>query len=168
MKLVKQIMFFGIITLVAVSFSQCASTHKMLDSIAVVFGEVYYQTWVAGVKDAGSGINLYIPIKSKPDNIVMDSVYFKGKRAKLEQSNPKLYIARFSNTLNKPDIVMSNAPYAEYGNKVPRLKQHTPFELKDNECILSYVENNKKKYYRISGIIKKEPIFYPSAPPKKQ
>ena len=167
MKLVKQILFLIIITLVTISFSQCAVTQKLQKAIALEFGEAYSQTWVGGVKGSGSGINLYIPVKTHETDIVLDSVYYKGKKVKLEEANPNLYVGRFSMTTTKPDIVMSNKPYAEYGNKVPEIQQNGPFDLQDDECVLSYTEGKKRKYYKISGIIKKEPIFYPSAPPKK-
>ena len=166
MKIVRPLMFIGTITLVMMSFTNCASV-KLQDTITINLGKVYYKSWFAGVKGGGSGINLYIPIHHQPNNIVLDSVYFKGRGTLLEQVKPNLFIGRFLTTISKPDLIMSNAPFKEYGNKVPRIQKDIPFELKDNECVLSYLENNKKKYYKISGILKEEPIFYPSAPLKK-
>ncbi|WP_223550173.1 hypothetical protein [Aestuariivivens sp. NBU2969] len=157
----------SIIAIVSLSFSQCASILKLQDTIAVDIGEVYYQSWVAGVKEGGSGINIYIPIKNKSAEIVLDSVYFKRKGVKLEETNPNLYIGRFSIATTKPDIVMTNKPFAEYGNKAPKIKQDSPFDLKEDECVLSFTERGKRKYYKITGIIKNKPIFYPSTPSKK-
>ena len=157
----------SIIAIVSLSFSQCASTLKLQDTIAVDIGEVYYQSWVAGVKEGGSGINIYIPIKNKSAEIVLDSVYFKRKGVKLEEIKPNLYIGRFSIVTTKPDIVMTKKPFAEYGNKVPKIKQNSPFDLKDDECVLSFTEKGKRKYYKIIEVVKTEPIFYPSPPLKK-
>ena len=63
---------------------------------------------------------------------------------------------------------MSSDPKAEYGNKVPELPKKTPFNLEDNECVISYKQDHVLKYYKISNIIKKERRLYPSAKPNKQ
>ena len=167
MKAQHQYLFLSVIAIVSLSFSQCASTHKLQETLPITIGQIYYQNWTSGIKGGGSGINLYIPIENKPVNMVLDSVYFKNKRGKLEQLSDSLYIARFTNNaIIKTDIIMSNDPYAEYGNTPPLRQQETPFELDDNECVLVYLEGDKYNYFKWSGIIKKEPVFYPSVPPK--
>lgn len=151
-----------------VSFSNCASTQQLEKLEPLTIGDVYYQNWVAGVKGGGSGFNIFIPISDNANNIMLDSVYFKGKKAKLEFNNNTVFIGRFKTTANKKqDIIMSNEPYAEYGNKVPELPQKTPFELNDTECVVSYLEGNKTKYFKIEGIVRKESKLYQKAPSKK-
>lgn len=168
MKSPNRYLLLTIITIASLSFSQCASTYKLQETTPMVFGQVYYQSWVAGVKGGGSGVNLYIPIEKNPKNMVLDSVYYKSKRLALEQANPNLYVGRIRNIANqKPDIIMSNEPYAEYGNSVPQIQYSIPFELKDDECVLVYTEGENQKYYKLTGIIKKEPLLYPGTPPKK-
>ncbi len=147
---------------IIVSFSQCASTLKLQDNLPLEIDEVYYQTWVAGVKGGGSGINVFIPIESNSNDIVLDSMYFRGKSTKIEYVNDALAVGRFKTEANqKQDIIMSNEPYAEYANKVPELPEKIPFELKDDECVVSYLEKNKIKYFKIEGIVKKESTRYP-------
>ncbi|WP_226542173.1 hypothetical protein [Neotamlana laminarinivorans] len=158
-------LFFAVITitLVTMSFSQCASSAKLENQPDFNVGEVYYKTWVAGVKGGGSGVNLFVPILSKTNSVVFDSLYFKNKQVKVEESKNALIIGRFkSDANNKNDIIMSNEPYAEYGNKLPVNKIKIPFELKDDECILSYTQNGVIKYFKIEGIIKKESRPFPS------
>ena len=154
------------------SFSQCSSAQKLQKEAPVKFGNAYYQHWVAGVQGGGSGIILFIPTEnSSLKNIQLDSVYFKGKASKLEfkPNNPSLFIGRFSTKGNqRKDVIMSNKPYAEYGNEVPKEMTKIPFELKENECVVSYKEGDKTKYFKIENIVKKQPQYYPSAPPKKQ
>ena len=104
------------------------------------------------------------------DNIQLDSVYFRGKAAKFEikPNNSTLFIGRFSLAANqKKDIIMSNKPKAEYGNELPKLNTKIPFELKDNECVVSYNEGDKTKYFKIENVVEKQAQFYPSAPPRK-
>ena len=50
---------------------------------------------------------------------------------------------------------MSNEPYAEYGNKVPELPKKSFFQLKENECVISYKQSGKTKYFKIKGLTKK-------------
>lgn len=167
MKLIANIF---LIILATISFSQCSSAQKLQKKAPVKFGEVYYQHWVAGIQGGGSGINLFISSeKSSLKNTKLDSVYFRGQGVKLEvkPNNPSLYIGRFSKKANqRKDVIMSNKKHAEYGNQAPNLKSVIPFELKENECVVSYKEDDKIKYFKILNVVEKKPLYYPSAPQK--
>lgn len=138
----------------------------------MALGEVYCQSWVGGIQGAGSGINIFIPVEAIPEkNIVMDSVYFRGRSAKLEMKpqNKTLFIGRFATNFNRPkDIIMSKDGKAEYGNTLPNTPEKMPFELENNECVVSYVDGDKKKYFKISDVVEKMQQSFPSAPPNKQ
>ncbi|MDO5978809.1 hypothetical protein [Flavivirga spongiicola] len=151
--------------LIAIGFTQCASTQKLEDTLPLEIGDVYSQHWVSGVRGGGSGYNLFIPIKSNPNKIVLDSLYFKGKKVKLELKSASVFIGRFKSEANqRHDIIMSSDSLAEYGNPVPEMTKKPPFELKDTECIVSYKRGKKTFYYKISGIVKKATARYPIAP----
>src|SRR5210317_1265860 len=158
--------------LLVVSFWTCSSYQKLQKETPVTFGKAYCQSWIAGVQGGGSGINIYIPIEGEiQSNISLESVYFRGKVTQLVQhsSKPDIYIGRFlSNTNAKVDTIMSNEPYAEYGNTLPVNEMNIPFEIKNSECIVSYKEGKTTKYFKLEQIIQKEPIAYPSAPKNKQ
>ncbi|WP_445954889.1 hypothetical protein [Yeosuana sp.] len=169
MKPLKTIVFLLILTFVMVSFSQCASTKKLQEKAPLEIGEVYYQNWVAGVKGGGSGVNLYIPVISNLNHIELDSVYFQGKRAKLEAIHPSMVVGRFKSNINqREDIIMSNEPYAEFGNKPPKLEKEIPFELKDNQCVIRYIDGENIKYFKIDDIIKKKIPAFLKTPHHKQ
>lgn len=169
MKQLKTISYSLLIFIVTASFSQCSSAQKLQDQAPLKIGQVYYQKWIAGVQGGGSGINIFIPTGNS--SVKLDSVYFRGKVAKLE-TKPQaetLYIGRFKSDLNqRKDIIMSNEPNAEYGNSIPKPTKNIPFELKENECVISYIQGDKTKYFIIKNIAEKEMIPYPSAPPNKQ
>ena len=160
-----------LLALVMTSFSQCSSAQKLQREAPVKIDNAYYQHWVAGVQGGGSGINLFIPTENASlKNILLDSVYFRGNVSRLEvkPNNPTLFIGRFSTRGNqKKDVIMSNEPGAEYGNEIPKKTTKVPFELQENECVVSYKEDDETKYFKIQGIIEKQPLHYPSAPPKK-
>ncbi len=156
-----------IITLMSF-FTSCSSAQKLKDKAPVSHDQVYSQEWVSGLKEVGSGINLFIPFaKEMPEHIQLDSVYFRGKSVQLEKiaGENTLYVGRFTTEFNqKQDIVMSNDPNEEYGNQAPILKKKFPFDLKDSECVVSYQDGSKTHYFKIENIIEKQPQYYPSAP----
>ena len=65
-----------------------------------------------------------------------------------EQSN--LFTANFS-TADGMDV-MSSDPAEENKNRVPQKTEEMPFELEDDEAILVFSQNNKTKYYKLTGI----------------
>ncbi|MCF6295171.1 MAG: hypothetical protein L3J25_05730 [Flavobacteriaceae bacterium] len=169
MKTIKQILAITLLFVVVVSFSQCSSTQKLQEKAPIMMGKVYCQSWIAGVEGGGSGLNIFILVTD--NSIVLDSVYFRGKAAKLElkQQDSMFYVGRFISGLNiKKDIIMSNEPYAEYGNEMPKTSIKIPFELKDDECVISYKEGKTTKYFKVDNIVEKDLIPYPNAPPNKQ
>ncbi len=173
MIVIKRISSFILMFIFMTSFSQCSSSKKLQSKTPIEFGDAYFQKWVAGVKGGGSGINIFIPInESISEEFILDSVYFRGKVAKLEvKPNDKtLYIGRFKTGFNtmKPDIIMSSDSKEEYGNQLPKIEEKIPFDLKDNECIVSYKKSDKTKYYKIENIIEKQAQHFPSVPPNRQ
>lgn len=152
------------------AFSQCSGTYILQDKAPFSLKEVYFQKWVAGVKGGGSGMNVYIVTTEKiSNNIKLDSIYFRGNKAKLEAdlNESKLFIGRFLFESNKKkDVIMSNEPNAEYGNEILKPKSKLPFNLEDNECVIRYTENEKIKYFKIQNVIEKRGIQYPGVKPK--
>lgn len=169
MKLISNIVFFLLIGAGILLFSNCSSAQKMETKLPLSLGEVYAQKWIAGVKGGGSGVNVFIKILNNPNNIELDSIFFQGKSSKLFLINETQAIGRFKSDINQQkDVIMSNEPYAEYGNQVKKIPNKPKFELKENECVISYIENVQTKYFKIENIRKKELLAYPSAPPVKE
>jgi len=141
----------------------------METKLPLKIGEVSVQKWISGVKGGGSGTNIFIQILNNPNNIELDSVFFQGKSAKVFLINKTQAIGRFTSEINQQkNIIMSNEPYAEYGNQVKKIPNKPRFELRENECVLSYIEKKQTKYFKIENIRKKELLAYPSAPPVKE
>lgn len=154
---------------VMTSFSQCSSSQKLQKKAPIQFGDVYCQSWVAGIQGGGSGINIFIPVKDS--SVVLDSVYFRGKvtKLKVKPQNTLLYIGYFKTKFNqKQDVIMSSDTNAEYTNKMPEIDKKIPFDLKDDECVISYIENKTIKYFKINNVTEKQAQHYPSAPPNKR
>jgi hypothetical protein len=169
MKLLKQTSFLIVMVILMASFSQCSTAQKLQRTAPTQFGNVYCQTWVAGVKGGGSGLNVFIPVMDM--SIQLDSVYFRGKSVKLEVKKTNeglLYIGRFKTQLNQPkDIIISRDANEEYKNQLPIIEEKIPFELNDDECVVTYKQGDKTQYYKITNIEQKRAMHYPSAPPNK-
>lgn len=128
--------------------------------------KVYCQSWVAGVRGGGSGIDLYIN-KSVVGNKKLVTAYFKGKSVKFNPIpvNSTIYVAHFKGDANQRyDLNMEADAINEYGNKAPIDKAAFPFKLESNEAVVSYLDNTKLKYLKLINITKKESLSYPSAP----
>ncbi|MDP5158469.1 MAG: hypothetical protein NWQ07_07830 [Flaviramulus sp.] len=160
MKILIKGLFILIISLVMMSFSQCNNKLELQGILPLELDEVYFKEWSNPARFTGSGLNLFIPIKSNSDQFVLDSVYFKDKQVKLEYVNDTLAVGRFKTKTNQPqEIVMSNQPHAEYGNSLPQILKKPPFQIKDDEAIISYKKSNKTKYFKISNIKKRQDKF---------
>ncbi|NCO63554.1 MAG: hypothetical protein GW839_07670 [Flavobacteriales bacterium] len=169
MKVIKRIYYFISLVFMVLLVSKCSSAQELQANIPLEIGEVYYQHWIAGVKGGGSGVNVFINIISNKKNIELDSVYFQGKVAKLEMDNNSLFIGRFKTNANqKNDLIMSSNPKEEYGNKVQLPSEKSPFKITNNQCVISYKEGSKIKYFKIDNMAKKQLQAYPSAPRNKE
>lgn len=169
MKLLKRISSLIVMFVLMASFSQCSTAQKLQQKAPIKFGEVYAQKWVAGVKAGGSGITISIPVDDI--SIPLDSVFFRGQKAKLEyiKGDQALYVGRFITDFNQTkDIILSSDMKEESNNRLPKLKEEMPFEFNDDECIITYNEGDKTMYYKISNIKMEQPLHYPSAPPNGQ
>ncbi|OUR98080.1 hypothetical protein A9Q86_13545 [Flavobacteriales bacterium 33_180_T64] len=154
-------------------FMQCSSAQKFQKKAPVDLDNGYCQRWVSGVQGGGSGLNLFLPTTvSTYDHIRLDSVYFRGKVVKLEvvESNGAMtYIGRFKTEFNMPNnVILSSDMKAESKNTLSMQEPVIPFELKDNECVISYKKGLRTQYYKIDNIEERSPLNYPSAAPNKQ
>jgi hypothetical protein len=168
MKTLKQVFGLLLLTVLMTSFSQCSSAQKLQTKAPIAFGDVYCKKWVSGVAQGPSGLDIYIPVKGNA--VQLDSVYFRGKGAKLEinESNNLLYIGKFASTSKeKTDLIMSSNSKQEYGNKPPTLPVEIPFELAPNECVVSYKVNGKTKYYKLENVVEKRDMDVPMTAPTK-
>lgn len=161
MKAIKKTIFITLLSFIMAGFSQCSSAQRLQDEAPVEITEVYYQRWAAGARGGGSGVNLFIT--TKDSEIRLDSVYFRGRAAILETKaqNANVYIGRFITVRESFDIVMSGDSIAEYGNKLPSKKEPIPFQLDVHECVISYKDGEKIKYFKIEGIKEREVKHYP-------
>ncbi|MDR5591403.1 hypothetical protein [Christiangramia sp. SM2212] len=131
-------------------FASCGSNKDLQERAPAQFNEVFYTY-------NSDGIQLNIPVAVIQDErITMDAVYFHGMKSPLKKSEekPNLYVANFR--MGSGDMVMDEDPKKEYGNKPPQLPEESPFSIDEDEAILVFTQNDKMRYYKLTGIVEKE------------
>jgi len=167
MKIQNQVLSFIFISVIILSFTQCSSAQKLEEKASFELGQVMFQNWVAGVQGGGSGIYMLIHVVSNKNNVVFDSIYFRGYKAEIEIGKMG-YVANIKTEINqREDIIMSNNGQDEFGNKPPLKDSNFPFNLAENECVISYIEKDITKYLKVNNLVEKPREEYPSAPPKQ-
>lgn len=154
-----------IILVLGFSLTGCSSQKKLVENTPFETGEATCQRWSGGRAESGSGILLQIPLESNNlGQMKLQQAYFRGKVTDINmKSNEGSWFAEANFMVNKrgkPDMVMHSDPNKEVGNQPPKMKDKIPFELKDDECVLSYLDRNKVKYFKLTGIKEKKPLIY--------
>lgn len=158
MKYVKKTGVIGIL-LLSINL-QCASVQKIEKTSPMNISNTYFNTWISGIQGGGNGFDLYIEVEKK-DNIQLDYAYFKEKKIKLEYI-PENHMYRGHYTYPpKKDLIMSDNPQEEYKNQLPTIEEKIPFDLKENEAIISYTNKGKQGFFRLENIKEKESQSYP-------
>lgn len=143
-------------------FSQCGSA-QFEQNPPFTINSAIYNNWSGG-QEGSRGMNVNITY-SALSPVKFDSIYFNKKAVKLEiikTKDTKLLTANFVSDV-KRDIILDKNSSKEIKNNVPEIKSF-PFDLKQNEAIISYKVKDKIKYFKITSIKKGKSIFYPSAP----
>lgn len=154
-KTMKRLLLIGV-TLLA--FTNCAN--QMQTSFPVGITEIYYQYWVAGVQGGGSGTNVFLQLeKELPKSCTIQQLYFQQGLAKPVAQSATQFQFSFSRNSNW-----------NRGNDIPSDVSDktikTPFPIEDNQAILEYTYNGKTKFYKITNLVEKEMLAYPSARPQ--
>ena len=153
------------IIVLTLSLSGCSSQKKMVENPPFELGTATCQSWTGGRVESGSGLLLQIPVLSENlDNMKLQQAYFRGKIADLKlKSTDNGWVAEsnfITRAAGKPDMTMHADAKQEVGNQPPMPKEKFPFELENNQCVLSYLDGDTVKYFKVEGIKEKKPVFY--------
>ncbi|NKI31160.1 hypothetical protein [Croceivirga thetidis] len=157
----KNSVFMSVI--MVLSFLGCSPQKKLVSEAPVQLGAPTCQAWVGGMPESGSGMLLTIPLADENlDAQKLQQAYFRGKVADIKIENTAdgwMAKANFLNgKLEKPDITMDADAAKEVGNQPPSIPEKFPFELAENECVISFLDGETIKYFKLSDIkeLKKE------------
>ncbi len=147
-----------ILVLISTIILSCKCKTKTIDyslenTLPFEIVETTYNSWVGG-QPGVRGFHVHLVVDN-PNNIKMDSVYFKNMKSILEpikNTSKEKYIGYFTLPNNKNEITIDIDPKKEYGNKAPNISQKIPFKLEKDEVVISYYLNEKIHFYKISNI----------------
>tara|TARA_B100000787_G_scaffold152225_1_gene125719 strand:+ start:8587 stop:9048 length:462 start_codon:yes stop_codon:yes gene_type:complete len=124
----------------------CSKQFNLEKISPFVFEESYYQSWIAGVRGGGSGINIYLTLEvSVNKNIQIEGIYFKEKYCRLLFQGDNKYLGNIITNQNKETNPLKNSIVeVEKGNKPP------PFNLEGNDAVFVYLENKIKRYVKLT------------------
>ena len=167
---------FLIITFIAaISLVSCGSLKEknnaskeyvLIENPSFKIIDSYYQHWAAGVQGGGSGTNLTIKLDNFVKGVAFKNLFFQGKLAPLKKliNNSVGYQASFKEE-NSNEIIMDGDVINEISNTPP---VKIPFDLNENDAVVSYIENGNLKFFKISALKEKPMIAYPSANPNNK
>ncbi len=171
MKKIKTIVFLLTMPLVLLSFSNCGGAQNNKGKMTLEqnppfkIAEAYYQNWVAGIKEGGSGTNVHITFSEIDPDVVIQNIYFRKHilEAKGNINEPKHFVGYLKNEMQR-DIIMDSDPIKEAQNTP---QKEFPFQLEENQAMIEYWFGGKKNHYKIENLSQKEMIPYPQANPNQ-
>ena len=142
----------------------CSSVKKLEETTPFTLGETYAQKWVIEDEAQKMGYEVIVALLSLDnDKAILKNLYHKGKMTSLEirlTEVGNVAIAEFGPGAIKKDTAsivptgMDERPF--------------PFELTETQDVISYVNNEKVKYYKINGIRQNPRVFYPTQVAKNE
>ena len=145
-----------ILALLLLGIYSCSSSKEKLENLELAeIEQVYYQKWVAGHENGGSGINFHVKFK-KPlsSELVLENLRFGSVQVPFVKETETSYTAKIINPQN--DIILDEDPVKEYGNGIP-IKS-----LKPNEAYLFFKMNSKTYSKHLENVKEKPMIAFPS------
>ena len=159
MKYLLIILFFFII---AVSLSFCVDKQASQTRFPQEIASVYFQKWMGGKEQSGSGTNFYIEFKEPLSAAIqLDKIYFNNQVAVLEPLAGNSFMAHFYDRKRNLDLIMDKDSLKEYGNEAPPIAR-PKIALKPNQALLVYKKKGKTRYFKITDPKEKPIIAYPA------
>ena len=149
------------IIVLSLGLSGCSSQKKLTEEAPFVVKDAVCQTWVGGREESGKGMEVKFSVDGfTGDGMELSQLYFRGRVADISLSATEegttatcIFIEQ------EKDISMHSDPMKEVGNQPPRMKsaeeKEFPFELGQDEAVISYREGDHMRYVKISGVVEK-------------
>lgn len=118
-----------------------------------------YETWVAGVRGGGSGVNFYVNLKTElSEEIELKKVIFRGYEVPFEKQDALHFIARIKTE--------GNQQKSDGDESQIYTSPKNALTLAENEAILIFLKNGKEIRQTIKEVKEKPMLQYPSTKPK--
>lgn len=148
----------------------CSSQKKLTAEAPFTISKAICQTWVGGMEQTGHGTEVTLDLEAlQTDQIILKEMYFRGRIGDITMATTADGIKATCNFIEQPkEIAMHSDPAKEVGNQPPRLKSEKemkfPFELEPDEAVVSYMENDSLKFFKVVDVVDKPGRIYQSRP----
>lgn len=141
---------------IATTLISCNSTETIVQENNL---SASYETWVAGVRGGGSGINFYVDLKTElSEEIELKKVIFRGYEVSFEKQDALHFIARIKTEGNQQKFDGDDSQIYT--------SPKSALTLAENEAILIFLKNGKEIRQKIKEVKEKPMLLYPSTKPK--
>ena len=150
----KKIIGIGFITLLSFTFFGCCVSKAQNNHPFKVLEATYAKT----VGEQPDLVLTTLKITTNNKDIQLDSVYFRNNIASLKRVDSignSLFIGSFTTSKTPNDLISHADSKEEFGNKPPVTVSKLPFEIKENEALVSYFYKDKINYYKILEVKEK-------------
>ena len=123
-------------------------------------GEGYFQKWVAGTPEGGSGFHLEVYIRDIRQDLTIEKLYFRKmvSDARQDQTDIDRYKGYFKHAEGR-DVVMSSDATLEAQNTPPA---PFPFDLENDQAVLSYKLGGEIYFVLLESLEERPELAYPS------
>jgi len=154
---------FLISVIVLLTFSFCsASKNTFQKNPPFKVIKATYNSWVGG-QPGVRGITIYITIDNPKINL--DTVFFRKMKTKLKKDfsvASNTFVGSFTLHNKEHDFILDKNSIKEFENTPTKTSLNTPFKLKNNEAVVSYIYKEKKYFYKVKNVIEVKKTQYPS------
>ena len=145
-----------LLIVVGTTLISCSSTETIVQENNL---STSYETWVAGVRGGGSGINFYVDLKTElSEEIELKKVIFRGYEVPFEKQDNLHFIARIKTEGNQQKFDGDDSQILT--------SPKNALVLAENEAILIFLKNGKEIRQTIKEVKQKPMLLYPSVKPK--
>lgn len=138
----------------------CSSQKKLTKEAPFRVVGAECQTWVGGREETGIGTEVTLILEGLSTQVNLDQLYFRGRVGDLSVTRTEAgKLARCTFTDQEKKISMHSDPMKEVGNQPPRMKsaaeKEFPFQLGSDEAVISYLEKDRMRYFKVTGVVEK-------------
>lgn len=150
----KKIIGVGFITLLSFTFFGCGVSKAQNNHPF----KVLEATYANSVVEQTDLVLITLKITTNNKEIQLDSVYFRNHKASLKRVKSDenyFFLGSFTTSTIPQDYILDSDAKQEFGNKPPLTVSKLPFEIKENEAIVSYFYKDNINYYKILEVKEK-------------
>ncbi|MGV6845261.1 MAG: hypothetical protein ACWA42_03940 [Lutibacter sp.] len=138
-----------LLALLFIITSSCNATYKgyqFQKKIPFQIQSTEITDWVGG-QPGIKGVKIRIQVV--PTETVLKSVYYKNRRTVLDKNkHSNTYIGIIQTTDETFDYNLNRNPKKEFGNSIKNKDDSIPFNLNENEIVISYYYKSKLYFYK--------------------